>query len=124
MQKMRVKTLRKSLGLNQESFGEVLGVGKTAVSKWEHGVVEVPSYQVKLMSKEFNMNPDWFRTGVGEMFNKSDDIIMDLFRKVNFGDNEFHKNLFRAFAKFDESEWIALESIIDKINEETKKQTD
>lgn len=119
----RIKELRKSLRLNQESFGTKLGVKKSAVSKWEHGY-PVPDSAIRLMTKEFNANPDWLATGKGEMFNESDDTIMDLFRKVNFGDNEFHKNLFKAFAKLEESEWNALESIIAKINEETKKQTD
>ena len=39
------------------------------------------------------------------------------------GENEFHKNLFKTFARLDEDELIALERIIDKFIE-VKKEKD
>lgn len=35
----RIKTLRKSIGLTQEELGELLGVKKAAVQKYENGVI-------------------------------------------------------------------------------------
>ncbi|MGC6769583.1 helix-turn-helix domain-containing protein [Enterococcus sp. LJL128] len=120
----RLIELRKSLRLNQEDFGTRLGVTKSTVSNWEKGKRIIPESTRRLMIKEFNVDPLWLDTGKGNMFSESEDAIMRLFDEVNFGDNEFHRNLFRAFSKFDKSEWDALESMIDKINAETKKQTD
>jgi transcriptional regulator with XRE-family HTH domain len=37
-----IETIRKYLRMNQQEFGDLFGVGRTAVSKWENGENEPP----------------------------------------------------------------------------------
>jgi len=56
----KIKLHRKELGLTQTQFGDMLGVQKNAVSKWETGrVEEVPSSKIKMMAKIFNVQPSY-----------------------------------------------------------------
>lgn len=69
----RIKELRKELGLTLEKFGERLGVGKNAISRIETRKSNVTDQMFKSICREFNVNPDWLRSGVGEMFNLPED---------------------------------------------------
>lgn len=63
----RIKVFRKSLGLSQTTFGEMLDVSMSAVRKWESGE-NVPSDAViSLMQMRMNLNKDWLLTGNGDM---------------------------------------------------------
>lgn len=120
----RIKIMRKKLNLTQGEFGELLGVGTSAVSKWERGTVDVPESTIKLMTKEFNINRLWLETGEGAMFEEVDDDIEELIDDILHGENEFHKNLFRTIAKLNKTQLDALESLIDlfsEVSEENKK---
>lgn len=64
----RVKELRTSLNLSQEVFGKKLGITKSAVSNIETGRFNATDTILKLMCTEFNVNEEWLRDGVGEMF--------------------------------------------------------
>ena len=77
----------------------------------------------KAICREFHVDYIWLTTGEGEMFIETDDNIIETIDRIMLGENEFHKNLFKTFAKLDESELLALESIIDKFIE-VKEKTD
>ena len=56
----KIKTLRKSQKLTQTELGEMLGVKKNAVSKWECGRVEdIPAGKIKAMARIFNVPPSY-----------------------------------------------------------------
>ena len=58
----RIKSLRTSLGLSQAEFGEKIGLGKTAVSKFEVGTNRVSDPIV------YNVSKEWLLSGSGSMF--------------------------------------------------------
>lgn len=62
----RVKHIRKSFGLTMEAFGTRLGVTKVAVSMIESGKRNVTDQMFLAICREFNVNPDWLRDGIGE----------------------------------------------------------
>lgn len=62
----RIRTLRKSLGLTQEEFGEQLGVTKLTVLRWERDN-KVPEPSLRLICRVFQVNKRWLETGEGEM---------------------------------------------------------
>lgn len=64
----RVKKLRKHLSLTLEKFGYRLGVQKSAISKIERGDCGVTEQMTKAICREFNVDENWLRTGVGNMF--------------------------------------------------------
>lgn len=113
----RLKVLRKSINLSQEKFGERLGVTGAGISKIESGDRSFTEQMIKAVCLEFGVDYMWLTTGEGEMFVESDSDTMDLIDRIMFGENEFHKNLFKTFAKLDESELTVLEGLLDKFIE-------
>ena len=86
-QGVRVKEIRKTLGLTLEKFGERLGVGKTAVSKIEHEQCALTDQMVKSICREFSISEEWLRTGSGNMRIPVEDeaaaAVSDLVEKSN-----------------------------------------
>lgn len=86
-QGVRVREIRKTLGLTLEKFGERLGVGKTAVSKIEHEQCALTDQMVKSICREFSISEEWLRTGSGNMRIPIEDeaaaAVSDLVEKSN-----------------------------------------
>lgn len=113
----------KARGVKQYAVAEALGVTETAVSAWRNGRRNLTEQTIKAICREFNVNYMWLTSGDGEMFIDTDDDIMEIIDRIMLGENEFHKNLFKTFARLDEDELLALERIIDKFIE-VKKEKD
>lgn len=65
----RIRILRKDLlGLTLEKFGERLGVKKSTLSNIESGRTELTGRMFKSICREFKVNEDWLRDGIGEPF--------------------------------------------------------
>lgn len=80
----RMSELRKYLHLTMESFGEKLGVTRSAISNIESGKRNLTDQMVLSICREFNVNEDWLRSGAGEMFLPNPDNELDAFaRKYN-----------------------------------------
>ena len=77
----RFKEIREKLGFSQEKFGEIIGLSKSGISNIESGQRNVTDKHIKLLCSELNINPDWLRTGEGEMFNESDEFSLDEYAK-------------------------------------------
>ena len=93
------------------------------MSRIENGVNNLTEQMTKSICREFGVDYIYLTTGDGEMFVESDDDIMESIDRIMMGENEFHKNLFKTFARLDEDELTALERIIDKFIE-VKKEKD
>ena len=124
MQNERVRTIRKACDLTMEKFGERIGVAKTTISGIESGHRNLTEHMKKSICREFNVNYTWLESGEGEMFLDSDDEIMETIDRIMAGENEFHKNLFKTFARLDEEDLLALEHVINTfldVSGKTKK---
>ena len=60
----RVKEIRKFEKLTMESFGEKLGVGRTAISNIENCKRNVTDQMIKSICREFGYNEGWLRNGI------------------------------------------------------------
>ncbi len=118
----RLNLLRKTLKISQEEFGKRLGVTGASISRLEKGERNITEQMIKSICREFNVDYIWLTTGEGEMFVDSDDDIMESIDRIMSGENEFHKNLFKTFARLDENELSALETVIDKFIEVRKRK--
>lgn len=121
-QNERVKEIRKTLGLTLEKFGDRLGLKKNAISQIETGKNSLTEQNAKAICREFGVDYIWLTTGDGEMFVETDDNIVEVIDRIMIGENEFHKNLFKTFARLDEDELLALEHVIDKFIEVSKEK--
>lgn len=69
---IRIKELRKSVGLTQNEFGKKIGISNTAVSKLESGENNITEQIIKnILLQPWDgryVNEDWFRHNEGNMF--------------------------------------------------------
>lgn len=120
MMNERIKQVRLSAKLSQTEFAEKILVSRSAVCKMESGENSPSEQTVKLICQEFNVNQEWLRTGNGEMFvelSKDEQISAMLGEIQRSGDENFKYRLVSALCKLSESDWTALENLVDMISD-------
>lgn len=75
----RIRQVRKELQLTQEALATKMGIGKSALSMIETGKAALSERNKNIIINELNVNPEWLKTGAGEMFNSHMDI--DTYRR-------------------------------------------
>ena len=85
---IRLKQVRKTLELSQEAFGYKLGVSRSVINNLERGTTELKDPLESHLYSIYNVNPDWLRTGEGEMFLPNNNSPLDeLQKQYNLSDN-------------------------------------
>lgn len=65
--KDRIKKVRKDSGLTQKEFAERLGIKQNTVASYEMGRIGVSDSVRISICREFGVNEQWLREGIGEM---------------------------------------------------------
>lgn len=112
----RLKKLRKTLDLTQQKFADRIGVKQNTIAQYEMGRNIPIDSVVSLICREFNVNEAWLREGTGEMFAliEKETKYHSMVDRIMKGEHEHVKNVFKAFTTFDESDWDALDRMIEK----------
>lgn len=109
---LRIKALRKALGLTQQEFADKIGSVQNTITGYETGR-RTPSNQViALICEKFNVNENWLRTGKGEMFvqHSRDEEIARFFGEVLKDEkSDFRRRLIHALSKLSVDEWDMIE---------------
>ncbi len=116
--KERIKKLRKVLDLTQQKFADRLGVKRNTVGQWECGINPLTDQTIVSICREFNVNEEWLRTGVGNMFiEQSEDVQIATFIGDLLKDEEesFKRRLISGLAALDQNGWDVLEKFLDSI---------
>ena len=66
----RIKAIRKYFKLNQTEFGAKIGLKQRTIADIERGRNALTKRNFDNICRVFNVNPEWLKTGEGEMFNK------------------------------------------------------
>lgn len=113
----RIKAVRKALGLTMEQFGEKIGMGKSSVSKIEKGLNSTTEQTIKSICREFGVNEAWLRTGSGEMFDQSEDSVLNrLAEEYHLDDRK--KAVVVAFLKLSTADQEAILRYVDTLSAE------
>lgn len=78
--------IRKHLGLSQAVFAHKLGLARSSLCDIEHQKTGVSPRIKLLLYSIFNVNPDWFEYGVGDMFtyhNPTYDEFFEIFEQLS-----------------------------------------
>lgn len=126
-QGIRVKKLRKELGLTLEKFGKPLGVGKTAISKIENGENNLTDQMIISICREFNVNEKWLRDGDGEMFEQllDEDEVAAYVSELLEPDNPFADliiEIMRTYSQLDPVSQATLKKFSERLIENIKKE--
>lgn len=108
----RIRKLRKHLDLTQQEFADRLSVKRGAIANYEIGRNEPTDAVISLICREFNVNEEWLRNGIGEMFVELDkeDLLMEWAGRVLGSDSaSFKKRFVKMLMSLSESEWEFLE---------------
>lgn len=92
---IRMRELRKELGLSQVEFSKNLGVTNAHISKIERGGTIPSDALIKLISKEYQVNENWLKMGeepmfIDEILDKTEEQLMNstiLFSKLLSSDS-------------------------------------
>jgi len=81
----RIKTIRKTLGLNQTDFAKQIGLTQTSLTMIENGKRNLTDKNIKIISSTYNINEQWIRTGEGDIFNSSpyEKEFLEIFDNLN-----------------------------------------
>jgi transcriptional regulator with XRE-family HTH domain len=113
----RLRELRKSLGLSQESFGKILDISNTTVADLESGRRPITDKHLKRLAKytDAKINIEWLRTGEGTMFLPMDkeehvrEFVDAILMKES---SDFKKQLIVSLSELSEESWEALEEVL------------
>lgn len=110
----RVKQIRKDNGLTLEKFGEKVGVTKQTISRIENGINSLTDQMVISICREFDINEEWLRTGIGkkEISLSKEEYITDFVSRIlKSKDDSFKKRYICMLSRLDEKGWEALEQV-------------
>lgn len=68
----RIKDIRKSQGLSQQKFADVLGIARGNIAAYEVGKNLPSDAVISLICTKFNINKEWLLNGNGDMYNLID----------------------------------------------------
>lgn len=113
----RIKELRKELGLTQQKFANSIGVKQNTVAQYEIGRNPPTDTVVALICREFDVNEEWLRTGVGPMLREKtrDEELAEFFGKILAGDPDFRRRLLSAMSRLTEEQWAMLEEVAQRL---------
>lgn len=114
----RIKKIRADFGCTQEKFAEKIGLTRNYINLIETGRRIPADRTISDICREFGVNEDWLKNGVGEPYvsrTKAQQIgsfVNDVMSEV---DESFKKRFILALSKLDERDWETLQKIMDEM---------
>ncbi len=85
--KDRLKEIRSNYNLTQQEFADRLGIKRNTVATYETGKSNPSDSAIVLICREFNVNEEWLRTGIGKKYKEfSGNIINQLAAEYGLSD--------------------------------------
>ena len=87
----RIRKLRKDADMTQEELGNCLGVGKSAIVKYEKGEVEnITRKNILIMASKFNVSPEYiWAFNDDEKSNYLTDEMAKKYLTIKYGEDSF-----------------------------------
>ena len=116
--KDRLKKLRKELDLKQREFAEKIGTSPNILTNYETGRRNPSNSVINNICKTFNVNEEWLRNGIGDMFQpiSRETEIENAVRNLLSGESDsFKSRLISLLAGLSLSDWERLETEAKKL---------
>lgn len=116
--KERIKELRLSLGLSQESFGKKIGITRASVCQIENGVNSVANSTLKAIISVYGVREEWLVNGTGDMYPQltKEELVAQIVSSALGSDcDDFVLNTFIALGQLSPKEWQIVKDFIEKI---------
>lgn len=116
----RFVELRKDQNLTQTEFASKLNLTRSAIANYEQGRRPLSDRTVADICRVFNVNEEWLRTGVGDMYrppmekgNELVELIADLVQT----DDDFSKQFIIEYLKLNEDEKEVIKKIMRNVKD-------
>lgn len=119
--KDRIKAVRNELKLTQTEFAERIGISRSALTKLEAGISDPAERTIMLIAREFRVDEDWLRNGVGEMFmpkTQRQEMAEWIAEVDRMPSSSAQKRIMHLLAMLDPDDWNAIAKMIRIIKEE------
>ena len=119
----RIRKIRKSQPnkeqRTQQAFADKINISRSQLSYYESGTVTIPDRSVKDICEKFNVNEEWLRHGIGEMFKPEPEIdelayLMGMFISNN-SEDEIRTKIIKAMLSLDDDGWKFIEGLVERI---------
>lgn len=117
----RIKEIRQNAGMTQREFADRIGVSRNTIAAYETDVRVPIDAIIVSICREFNVNEDWLRTGLGNMYaevNPDIQLSKALGSLLREEAGSFKKQLILSLLELNQKEWDTLEKLITSV---TKK---
>lgn len=124
--KDRIKKIREAIpeyGKTQETFANFLGISKSNLSSYESGRRMPSDAVILLICEKCNINKDWLKYGIGEMFGEKDGSFTELLSDLDDSDDDFIKSLIRVYMGLDKDSKDALRKIAEGMAQDYKRRS-
>lgn len=114
-----VKELRKELNLTQKEFADRIHISRSNLAGIESGRVNFTQRIAHDISREFNVNLEWIKTGKGEMFKEpnSPEELEEFLTHILIDEDDVMKETILTLSKLSKEEF----NIVAKMIEGLKK---
>lgn len=96
----RMQMIRKDKKLSQEEFGNRVGVTRGVIYNIEKELVTPKELFLKQICKEYRINYLWLTEGKGEMYDNSEENLLDELT-VEYNLDDLEKKIVQAFLKLE-----------------------
>lgn len=117
----RIKKIRQNAGMTQREFADRIGVSRNTIAAYETDARVPIDAIIVSICREFNINEDWLRTGLGNMYaevNPDIQLSKALGSLLREEAGSFKKQLILSLLELNQKEWDTLEKLITSV---TKK---
>jgi len=111
----RIKVLREKLDISQSEFAKKIGITQPSLSDIEKGKTKnIDERTIKLICVEFNVNEEWLRNGIGEMFDTENELLTLFTARLKTFD-ELDKKIILEYIKLNKSQREVIKNYIKSI---------
>lgn len=119
--KDRIRDLRKALQMTQQEFAAKIGASRNSIASYETGARVPLDSVLTLISRTFNVNEDWLRTGEGAMFNEvtRDERVAEFVGEaLNGKSDSIKRRMISVLSRMNDDDWAAMEHFAELLLEE------
>lgn len=106
---VRVKKIRKQVGLTQKKFSQKLGVYQSHISQIESGRAEPSGQLINLICRTFGVNEEWLKNEKGPISWDTDLNLKEIFEFKEYADKKAGNGIITLLS--------AYTTMLDKINQ-------
>lgn len=113
----RIKAVRHALDITQEDFSNKIGTARNTIANYEVGRREPMEATIKSICREFNVNYDWLKDGIGEMFDAVPETLVDELAQ-EFNLDELDQRIILGYLRLSEADRGAIKRYIQSLLEQ------